>query len=78
MLATKVLRPPGDFPFPNAILDVWSVLYLEPVTDTQTKVTARMFGFNDSDESQEMRAFFDWGNAYQLNLLAEHFARETQ
>lgn len=74
MLAVRTIRAPSDFPFPNAIHDAWSVLYLEPVGDAQTRVTVRMFGYTDSEESQQMRAFFEWGNPYELNKLAEYFA----
>lgn len=72
MLAVRTIRPPADFPFPNAILDTWTVLYLEPVGDNQTKATVKMFGFTADDESQKMRAFFEWGNAYELEKLATH------
>jgi uncharacterized protein YndB with AHSA1/START domain len=73
MLATKTVRAPADFPFPTAIQEAWSVLYFEPVSDSETRVRVRMLGFSDSSESQEMRAFFEWGNAYELDQLVEHF-----
>lgn len=74
MMATRTIRAPADFPFPNAILDTWTVLYLEPVGAGETRVTVRMFGFTDGEESMEMRAFFDWGNPYELSQLVEYFA----
>jgi uncharacterized protein YndB with AHSA1/START domain len=74
MLATRIVRAPGDFPFPDAIHQVWSVLYVEPVGDNQTRVTVRMFGFSDSEESAGMREFFDWGNPYELEQLAAFLA----
>ena len=72
MLAVRTIRPPADFPFPNAIVNTWSVLYIEPVDLEHTRVTVRMFGFGDDPESQEMRNFFEWGNAYELDKLAEY------
>jgi hypothetical protein len=72
MWAVRTTRAPSDFPFPNAILDTWTVLYLEPAGEGQMRVTVRMFGFNDSEESVRMREFFEWGNQYELNQLAEH------
>ena len=78
MLAMRTTKPPEDFPFPNAILDAWSVLYFEPLSTTETRVSARMFGFTDSPESQEMRAFFEWGNAYELEQLAVYVMSRTQ
>jgi uncharacterized protein YndB with AHSA1/START domain len=76
MFATRILRAPGDFPFPNAILDTWSVVYLEPVGENRTRVTIRMFGFDDGEESSAMRAFFAWGNPYEFEKLEEYLARE--
>lgn len=75
MMATRTIRAPADFPFPNAILDTWTVLYFEPAGETKTRVMVRMFGFTDSEESREMRAFFDWGNPYELSQLVEYFAQ---
>lgn len=78
MLAIRTVKAPADFPFPTAILDTWTVLYLETVDESHTKVTTRMFGFNDTKESQEMRAFFQWGNAYELEKLAEYLSTKRQ
>jgi uncharacterized protein YndB with AHSA1/START domain len=75
MLAVRTVRAPADFPFPRAILGAWTVLYLEPVGESRTRVVTRMFGFTADEESQGMRAFFERGNAYELRQLAEHLAR---
>lgn len=75
MFATRILRAPGDFPFPNAILDTWSVVYFEPVDEAHTRVTIRMFGFDASEESSAMREFFAWGNPYEFEKLAEYLGR---
>jgi len=74
MLAVRTVRAPADFPFPRAILDVWTVLYLEPLGPSRTRVVTRMFGFTDEEESRSMRAFFERGNTYELGKLAEHLA----
>lgn len=76
MLAIRTVNAPADFPFPNAILDTWSVLYLETMDENHTKVTTKMFGFNESQESQEMRRFFEWGNAYELEQLNEYLSAQ--
>jgi uncharacterized protein YndB with AHSA1/START domain len=72
MLAVRTVKPPADFPFPNAILDTWTVLYLQPVDDNQTKVVMRMSGFGSDEESEAMREFFEWGNQYELERLKEY------
>jgi len=74
MLAVRTVKTPADFPFPRAILEVWTVLYLEPLGPSSTRVTTRMFGFTDDEESRDMRAFFERGNAYELTKLAEYLS----
>ena len=73
MFAMHTIKPPKNFPFPNAILKTWTVVYFEPVGETKTKVTGRMLGFTDDDESQKMRAFFETGNNTTLEALIKKF-----
>jgi uncharacterized protein YndB with AHSA1/START domain len=73
MFASRSLTAPADAPFGNAIRDTWTVTYLEPVGDSRTRVTIKMFGFSEDEESQTMRRFFEWGNPYQLDQLADYF-----
>jgi len=75
MLAIRTVKPPKGFPFPNEIGKAWTVVYLEPIGSTQTKVTARMFGFSANEESQKMRAFFERGNRATLDSLVKRFAK---
>jgi uncharacterized protein YndB with AHSA1/START domain len=72
MLALRTVKPPADFPFPDAILDTWSVLYIQPIDAGRTHVVLRMFGFGSDEESQAMREFFEWGNQYELDKLKEY------
>lgn len=72
MLALATVKPPADFPFPSAILNTWSVLYIDAIDDGKTKVTLRMFGFGDDQESEAMREFFEWGNQYELDNLKSY------
>ena len=72
MLAIRTVKPPADFPFPDAILDTWTVLYLQPIDDNQTRILMRMSGFGSDEESEAMREFFQWGNQYELEKLKEY------
>ena len=69
MLSFRTVKPPKGFPFPNAIAKTWNVLYLEPLAEGRTKVTARMLGYTDEEESQQMRAFFVRGNQQTMDAL---------
>ena len=75
MFSFRTVKFPKGFPFPNAILKTWNVVYFEPVGDGQTKVTARMLGYTDEDESQRMRTFFEKGNRETMDNLIKRFER---
>jgi len=74
MLSIKATRAPAGFPFKDEIADMWTVIYLDPQGDDKTRVSISGMGFRDDEASQKMRAHFDWGNAYTLKKLQEHFS----
>jgi uncharacterized protein YndB with AHSA1/START domain len=74
MLSIKVHRTPQNFPFPNAVKNMWTVVYLDPEGAQATRVRIVGLGFGADEESRAMRAFFDRGNAYTLKKLQERFA----
>jgi len=74
MLSIKVSKPPEGFPFPNAVKNMWTVIYFEADGPTATRVRIVGLGFGDDEESKKMRAFFDLGNAFTLQKLQERFA----
>ena len=74
MLSIRVSRPPSNFPFPNAVLRMWTVVYFEASGPARTKVREVSLGFGADEESQRMRAFFSAGNATTLAQLQRHFA----
>lgn len=73
MLAIKVAKAPAGFPFPNAIANMWSVIYFDAVESMKTRVRVVSMGFGADDESQRMRQFFDRGNAYTVLALQKRF-----
>jgi hypothetical protein len=75
MIAFQTTRAPEDFPFKKAMGRLWTVVYLEPVEERKTRVTVRMLGFGDDPESQAARAFFEKGNAFTVDALANRFRR---
>jgi uncharacterized protein YndB with AHSA1/START domain len=74
MLSIKVSKPPANFPFPNAVRHMWTVVYFESEGPSRTKMREVTLGFGADDESQKMRAFFSTGNATTLAQLQRHFA----
>ena len=73
MLTIKVTKFPNGFPFPKAVQDMWTVIYLEPVDSGKTKVIVRGLGFTHDQESIQMRGFFKQGNQVTVDALAAHF-----
>jgi hypothetical protein len=73
MLSIQVAKAPKNFPFPNAIANMWTVIYLEPDGPSRTRVRAVSLGFTPDRESQDMRAFFTRGNATTLQELQKRF-----
>ena len=73
MIAFQTVKTPKTFPFPSAILKTWTVVYFDQVEDGRTRVTVRMLGYEDDEESQKMRAFFVSGNRATLDALVKKF-----
>lgn len=71
MISIRVSKAPDGFPFPNAIYDMWTVLYFEPVTPEETRVRVISNGFSTDEESQRMRGFFDQGNAATVRQMQD-------
>ena len=78
MISIKVAKAPANFPFPNAVQQMWTVLYFAPAGASRTTVREVSLGFSSDPESQRMRAFFNQGNATTLSQLQKHFTRRAQ
>jgi uncharacterized protein YndB with AHSA1/START domain len=74
MFSLKVSKTPEGFPFPNAVKQMWTVIYFEANDVKTTRVRIVGLGFGDDEDSKKMRAFFDRGNAFTLKKLQERFA----
>jgi uncharacterized protein YndB with AHSA1/START domain len=78
MISIKVVKTPDSFPFPNAITQMWSVIYFAAVDENKTAVREVSLGFSTDNESQRMREFFDRGNAATMRQLQRYFADKEQ
>lgn len=76
MLAIRNTKAPEKFPFKNAISQVWTIVYIEPVGSDRTKVTVKMLGYRHEAEFVQMRRFFMAGNQQTLDGLVKHFAKD--
>jgi uncharacterized protein YndB with AHSA1/START domain len=73
MLAFRTVKPPKGFPFAAALSKTWNVVYFEPLDASHTRITARMFGYEQDGESQQMRAFFEKGNKFTMDTFLKKF-----
>ena len=78
MISIKVVKTPDGFPFPNAITQMWSVIYFAAAGANRTAVREVSLGFSPDEESQRMREFFDRGNATTMSQLQRYFAGKTE
>jgi hypothetical protein len=69
MISLKAIGFPAGFPFEDAAKDTWSIFYFRPVADKKTKITIVGLGYNDSELSQKMLAFFKPANKYSMEQL---------
>ena len=72
MLSFRTTKAPGNFPYPG-ITQTWTVTYFESAGTGKTRVTARMFGFGEDEQSQKMRAFFERGNKSEMDKAVKFF-----
>lgn len=72
-ITTHIARPPKGFPFMTAYRTVWTVITLTDAGAGRTHLRLAMAGFDASEESQAMRAFFERGNASVLKELQTHY-----
>jgi uncharacterized protein YndB with AHSA1/START domain len=77
MLSFRVTKAPKGFPFPNAIKNMWTVVYFDAQGEKATRVRVVSMGFGKDDESKKMREFFNRGNAFTLQLLQKRFAAKA-
>ena len=73
MVSFKVTKAPLGFPFPNAITQMWTVIYFEAQGERLTRVREVCMGFGVDDESRKMREFFNRSNAITLERLQKRF-----
>jgi len=78
MLSIQVSKAPDGLPFANAIQHMWTVVYFESLGTDRTRVRVVGLGFRPDAESQQMRTFFERGNAATLQLLQRHFSAKPR
>jgi hypothetical protein len=61
----------------DAAKETWSIFYFAKVSDSKTKITIVGLGYNDSEQSVKMRAFFKPANKYSMDQLKAALEKKT-
>lgn len=76
MIASKCTAVPASAP--DALRHIsergWSVIRLEPLTPSRTRLTITGMGYDDSELGRQAYDFFKAGNDFSLKKLQAHFA----
>lgn len=78
MMSIRPTKVPKGFPFAEPVKKTWTVFYFDAVNDSRTKVRVVVLGYDSSEPSRQLRAFFEQGNKQSLNQLAKSFTREPE
>lgn len=78
MLALKATGFPKGFAFEEAAKKTWSVFYFSSISETKTKIAIVGLGYDDSEQSQQMRAFFKPANKYSISQLKAALQKQAE
>jgi uncharacterized protein YndB with AHSA1/START domain len=74
MLSTHFDAPESAPAAAKTAQATWVVYRFEPISAQETRVTVSMMGWGEGPEWDQSYAFFEKGNAWEMEQLATHFA----
>lgn len=75
LLAIQIADAPPGFPHPDLARELVTVLELEPIDATHTRLRAVMMGYRAEPGFDRLYSFFERGNAFTLTKLRERIER---
>lgn len=72
MLSIQAVAAPPNFPHPDLLPGIHTVIEMDAVDSATTKVTVSMVGYRSGEGYDAIYKLFDAGNAYTLRKLAEY------
>ena len=78
MIAWHITKPPKGFPFMTAFKTTWTVATFSDLGNGKSHLRMAGLGYTADEESQKMRAFFQQGNAYVLDILKKKLTGTTE
>jgi len=73
MLSIRIVQTPPDFPNPELVKRLWTVIQFQEVEAERVRVVITMLGWPKGSESDEVYDLFNRGNAYTLFQLYRRF-----
>ena len=73
MLSIRVQQAPANFPLPQAVRRMWTVIYFQPLEPGMTNVRVVGLGFGEDADSHKLREYFRKGNAETLEQLQKRY-----
>lgn len=73
MLAIRVKQAPASFPEPQAVREIWTVLYFTPSGADMTHIRIVGLGYSDDQASRAVRDHFAKGNRWTLDHIAKQY-----
>jgi uncharacterized protein YndB with AHSA1/START domain len=73
MLSIRVQQAPVNFPLPEGVRRMWTVVYFQPLEPGMTNVRVVGLGLGEDADSQQLREYFLEGNARTLEQLQKKF-----
>ena len=73
MLSIRVQQAPANFPLPQAVRRMWTVIYFQRLEPGMTNVRVVGLGFGEDADSHKLREYFRKGNAETLEQLQKRY-----
>lgn len=77
MISLKATGFPEGFPFKDVAKETWTIFYFTPVSEKKTKIIVVGLGYNDTEQSQKMRSFFETANKYSMDQLSAAMEKQN-
>ncbi len=72
MIAFQPVIVPKDLPSRDAYMKIWTIVYFDSLSKSQTRVRVSSHGYGPSESAQQMLASFEKGNKSKLQRLNEY------
>lgn len=73
MIAIQAIQAPPDFPHPELLPSLWTVIEIDPIETRRVRVTVSGVGYRSGPDHEAVYRLFERGNAWTLQQLHKRF-----